>query len=153
MASCLGESGDGLTFWLAEEKDYDDVMDISDGIYGGNDYLPRRYHSWMTEPGRVVMLARRGNKLVALESGLLVDDGCTVVVEGLRVCPSERGRGVAGVIQRFLDDYLQKLHPSIQVKRLTRGVNPGEQRLAKFTLLAKRVSLCAHKDMCVYTCV
>ncbi|XP_046908045.1 probable N-acetyltransferase 16 isoform X2 [Hypomesus transpacificus] len=139
--SCLGNSDDGLTFWLAEEKDYDDVMGISDNIYQGNDYLPRRYHSWMTEPGRVVMLARRGNKLVALESGLLVDDGCTVVVEGLRVCPSERGRGVAGVIQRFLDDYLQKLHPSIQVKRLTRGVEPGEQRLAKFTLLAKRAVL------------
>ena len=34
-------------------------------------------------------------------SGLIVDEGCTVVVEGLRVCPSERGRGVAGVIQRF----------------------------------------------------
>ena len=87
---------------------------------------------------------------MALESGLLVDDGRTVVVEGLRVCPSERGRGVAGVIQRFLDDYIQKLHPSIRLKRLTRGVDLGEERLAKFTLLARRVSLCAHKDMCVY---
>lgn len=141
MASrCVGES-DGLTFWLAEQKDYDDVMAISVNIYRGNDYLPHRYQSWMTEPGRVVILARRGDKLVALESGLVVDDGCTVVVEGLRVCPSERGRGVARIVQRFADGYIQKLYPSVKVKRLTWGVEAGAEILPNFTLLGKRAVL------------
>lgn len=61
--SCVGES-DGLTFWVAEQKDYDDVMSISVQIYGGNDYLPHRYADWMTEPDRVVILGRRDGKLV-----------------------------------------------------------------------------------------
>lgn len=60
---CVGEL-DGLTFYLAKPEDYDDVMAISQDIYGGNDYLPHRYHYWMTEPGRVVIIARRGKKLV-----------------------------------------------------------------------------------------
>lgn len=65
MASnCVGER-DGLTFYLARPEDYDDVMAISHDIYGGMDYLPHRYHSWMTEPGRVVIIARRDEKLVS----------------------------------------------------------------------------------------
>ncbi|XP_021433366.2 N-acetyltransferase 16, like [Oncorhynchus mykiss] len=141
--SCVGES-DGLTFWVAEQKDYDDVMSISVQIYGGNDYLPHRYADWMTEPDRVVILGRRDGKLVALVSGLIVDEGCTVVVEGLRVCPSERGRGVAGVIQRFADQYIQQLYPSVRTKRQTKIDEPSAgptQTLSKFTELGRRAGL------------
>ncbi|XP_026122860.1 N-acetyltransferase 16, like isoform X2 [Carassius auratus] len=137
---CVGES-DGLTFCLARPEDYDDVMAISQDIYGGNDYLPHRYHSWMTEPERVVIIARRDRKLVALESGLLVDGGETVIVEGLRVCPNERGCGLAGVIQRFVDGYIKKVYPNVKTKRLTRGDDPGPEKLSKFRLLARRAVL------------
>ncbi|XP_056317359.1 N-acetyltransferase 16, like [Danio aesculapii] len=141
MAShCVGES-DGLTFYLARPEDYDDVMAISHDIYGGMDYLPHRYHSWITEPGRVVIIARRDEKLVALESGLVVDGGETVVVEGLRVSPHERGCGLAGVIQTFADGYVKKIHPRVKSKRLTRGDDPGPEKLRKFTLLARRAVL------------
>ncbi|XP_067258181.1 histidine N-acetyltransferase-like [Chanodichthys erythropterus] len=136
---CVGES-DGLTFCLASPVDYDDVMAISQDIYSGNDYLPHRYHSWMTEPGRVVIIARRDGKLVALESGLVVDGGETVIVEGLRVCPNERGRGLAGVIQKFVDGYIKKVYPNVKTKRLTRD-DPGPEKLRKFTLLARRAIL------------
>ncbi|XP_030635070.1 histidine N-acetyltransferase-like [Chanos chanos] len=139
-AGCLGEK-DGLTFWLARPEDYDDVMAISEGIYWGDDYVPHRYHTWMTEPNRVVILARRERKLVALESGLVVDGGQTVVGEGLRVCPTERGRGVAGVIQRFIEQYILQLYPSVRVRRLTREVNPGPEKLSKFKVLARRAIL------------
>ncbi|XP_073693280.1 N-acetyltransferase 16, like [Garra rufa] len=142
---CVGES-DGLTFFLARPEDYDDVMAISQNIYGGNDYLPHRYHSWMTEPGRVVIIARRDRKLVALESGLLVDGGETVVVEGLRVCPNERGCGLAGVIQKFTDDYIKKVYPNVKTKRLTRGDDPGPEKLSKFTLLARRAVISLRGD-------
>ncbi|XP_048884681.1 N-acetyltransferase 16, like isoform X6 [Brienomyrus brachyistius] len=136
----IGESG-GLTFWLASPGDYDDVMAISDGIYGGNDYLPHRYHSWMTEPHRLVILAKRDGKLVALESGLIVDGGSTVVVEGLRVCPSERGRGLAGVIIRFADQYIRQLYPNVRMRRWAWRVDPGPEKLAKVSLLTKRAIL------------
>ncbi|KAJ8254830.1 hypothetical protein GJAV_G00197810 [Gymnothorax javanicus] len=136
---CIGES-DGFTFWLARSEDYDDVIGISENIYDGYDYLPHRYHSWMTEPDRVVILAKKEGKLMALESGLLLDGGRTVLIEGLRVCPSERGKGIAGVIQRFVDQYIRQMYPSVRVKRSTRVSVPGKE-LAKFTLLEKRAML------------
>ncbi|KAA0723209.1 Histidine N-acetyltransferase [Triplophysa tibetana] len=143
----LGES-EGLTFFLARPEDYDDVMAISHDIYEGNDYLPCRYHSWMTEPDRLVIIARRGSRLVALESSLVVDGGKTVVVEGLRVCPTERGLGLAGVIQRFADGYVKKVYPTVKNKRLTRADNPGPEKLSKFTYLDKRaiLSLCGDSE-------
>ncbi|XP_072573183.1 probable N-acetyltransferase 16 [Paramormyrops kingsleyae] len=136
----IGESG-GLTFWLASPGDYDDVVAISDGIYEGNDYLPHRYHSWMTEPHRVVILAKRDGKLVGLESGLIVDGGSTVVLEGLRVCPSERGQGLAGVITSFTDQYIHQLYPNVKMKRWAWGKDPGPKKLAKYSLLTKRAIL------------
>ncbi|KAJ8338244.1 hypothetical protein SKAU_G00372100 [Synaphobranchus kaupii] len=139
---------DGLTFWLAQPEDYDAVMGISDNVHRGYDYLPHRYHSWLTEPNRVVILAKTEGKLVALESGLVVDEGHTVVVEGLRVCPSERGKGVAGIIQRFTDQYIRQLYPTVRVKWLTRGEDPGPEKLAKFTVLDRRaiISLCVKAE-------
>ncbi|XP_052456772.1 histidine N-acetyltransferase-like [Carassius gibelio] len=144
-SQCVGEI-DGLTFFLAKSEDYDDVMAISQDIYSGNDYLPHRYHSWMTEPGRVVIIARRGRKLVALESGLVVDGGETVIIEGLRVCPKERGCSIAGVIQRFVDGYIKKVYPNVKTKRLTRRDDPGPEKLRKFTLLARRAALSLQGD-------
>ncbi|XP_026871356.2 N-acetyltransferase 16, like isoform X1 [Electrophorus electricus] len=138
----------GLTFWLARPQDFDEVMAISNGIYGGKDYLPHRYHTWMTEPGRVVIIARRSGKLVALDSGLVVDGGQTVVMEGLRVCMSERGHGVAGVIQQVTDSYVKQVYPSVNTKRLTRGDNPPPEKLSKFTVLAQRaiLTLCGEAE-------
>ncbi|XP_076829736.1 histidine N-acetyltransferase-like isoform X3 [Brachyhypopomus gauderio] len=131
----------GLTFWLARPQDYDEVMAISEGIHEGNDYLPHRYHTWMTEPDRVVIIARRDGKLVALNSAVVVDGGQTVVIEGLRVCLSERGRGVAGVIQRVTDNYIKQVYSSVKTKRGVRPDNPSPEKLSKGTVLAERAIL------------
>uniref|UniRef100_A0A8C9RQ42 N-acetyltransferase 16, like n=1 Tax=Scleropages formosus TaxID=113540 RepID=A0A8C9RQ42_SCLFO len=135
----LGERG-GLTFWLAQPEDYDEVMAISDNIYQGMDYLPYRYKNWMTEPNRVVIIARKEGNVVALQSGILADEGQTIVLEGLRVSPSERGRGIAGIMQRFMDDYIRQIYPSVRVKRITRKDALGPEILAKFSFLARRVT-------------
>ena len=65
--NCVGDC-EGLTFWLAQPEDYEEVMSMSEGIYGGNDYLPHRYHEWLEEPGRTVILARSEGKLVRTHS-------------------------------------------------------------------------------------
>lgn len=37
---------------------------MSKGIYGGLDYLPSRYHAWIREPGRTVVLAKKNGAVV-----------------------------------------------------------------------------------------
>ena len=38
-----------------DHSDYNAVMSISEGIYGGIDYVPDRYH-WFLDSGRAFML-------------------------------------------------------------------------------------------------
>uniref|UniRef100_A0AAY4D355 Histidine N-acetyltransferase C-terminal domain-containing protein n=1 Tax=Denticeps clupeoides TaxID=299321 RepID=A0AAY4D355_9TELE len=116
-------------------------MAISKGIFDGNDYLPHFYQEWMAEPNRVVIVARKARKLVALESRVVVDGGNTVVLQGLRVCPSEAGHGLAGVVYRFCDSYMKKLYPSIRMRHLITYDYVAPEKLTKFNLLAKRAVL------------
>lgn len=54
----------GLQFAVATEEDFDDIMAMSQDIYGGLDYLPTRYTSWLQETNRIVILARKQGKVV-----------------------------------------------------------------------------------------
>lgn len=56
----------GLQFSVATEEDFDEIMGMSKDIYGGLDYLPTRYTSWMQESNRTVILARKEGKVVSL---------------------------------------------------------------------------------------
>ncbi|XP_072005947.1 probable N-acetyltransferase 16 isoform X1 [Engystomops pustulosus] len=124
-----------IDFVPAKAEDYEEVMSISGGIYNGLDYLPFRYHAWLKDPQRTMFLAKCEGKVVGFESFLLVDDGTTAVVEGLRVAPWMRGRGVAGLIQKHCLDILHSDHPEVKKVRLTRVENPPADMLAKYKVL------------------
>lgn len=53
-----------LDFVVATEQEFEEVLAISDDIYGGLDYLPSRYHSWLRDPNRTVVLAKRNGGVV-----------------------------------------------------------------------------------------
>ncbi len=55
----------GLQFAVATEEDFDEIMAMSQDIYGGLDYLPTRYTSWLQETNRTVILARKQGKVVS----------------------------------------------------------------------------------------
>lgn len=54
----------GLQFDVATEEDFDEIMAMSQNIYGGLDYLPTRYTSWLQETNRTVIVARKEGKVV-----------------------------------------------------------------------------------------
>ncbi|XP_063786230.1 probable N-acetyltransferase 16 [Pseudophryne corroboree] len=122
----------------ATADDYEEVMSISGGIYKGVDYLPYRYHAWLKDPRRRMFLAKCDGKVVGFESFLLVDGGVTAVVEGLRVAPWMRGRGVAGIIQKYCIDTLRSDHPEVTTVSLSRAENPPPSLLKKYTLISSK---------------
>ncbi|XP_067827938.1 histidine N-acetyltransferase-like [Heptranchias perlo] len=128
----------GLEFCLAQEGHFEEVMSISRDVYGGIDYLPVRYRTWLQEPARRVMLAKRNGRVIALVSVNVVDDGRTAVVEGLRVAPRERGKGIAGLIQEHCLDFIRAQFPEVEVRRYTRSGRLGPEVLAKFQLICKQ---------------
>ncbi|KAI3376694.1 hypothetical protein L3Q82_017121 [Scortum barcoo] len=130
----------GLQFAVATEEDFDEIMAMSQDIYGGLDYLPTRYTSWLQETNRTVILARKQGKVIALESACVIDDGETMLVEGLRVAPQERGKGVAGVLLRFCSELVKSKYPEVKVSRLTRDDQLGSKDFQKYRLITKQLT-------------
>ncbi|XP_042257182.1 histidine N-acetyltransferase isoform X1 [Thunnus albacares] len=128
----------GLQFAVATEEDFDEIMAMSQDIYGGLDYLPTRYTSWLQETNRTVILARKQGKVIALESVCVIDNGETMLVEGLRVAPQERGKGVAGVLLRFCCELVKSKYPEVKVTRLTRDDQLGPKDFQKYRLITKQ---------------
>ncbi|XP_040899610.1 histidine N-acetyltransferase-like [Toxotes jaculatrix] len=134
-----------VDFSFAEEQDFQQVLNIcSSDDYNGMDYMAATFHRWLQEPGRLNFIARMKDRVVALESALLVDGGQTVVFQGLRVVPDLRGRGIAGALQRHVTAYIRRHYPEVSAVRRSRGDQPSPQVLAKYRLIAKEVilSLC-----------
>uniref|UniRef100_H3A0Q5 N-acetyltransferase domain-containing protein n=1 Tax=Latimeria chalumnae TaxID=7897 RepID=H3A0Q5_LATCH len=115
-----------LEIRLAREEDFEEVVAMSSGIFDGMDYLPAKYHSWLQEHNRFVLLGKKGGKVVALESAFIIDDGETAVLEGLRVAPWERGKGIAKVIQRHCTDFLKNHYPGVNKAREETGLDQLE---------------------------
>nr|XP_060635755.1 probable N-acetyltransferase 16 [Anolis sagrei ordinatus] len=127
-----------LEFSVATEAEFEEVLAMSKGIYGGLDYLPSRYHTWIREPNRTVVVAKKNGAVIGLQSVYVIDSGETALVEGLRVAPWERGRGVAGVLQRFCAQMVKEQHPGVKVSRLTRDDQLGPKDLKKYRVIAKQ---------------
>lgn len=76
---------------------------------------------------------------IALESVCVIDDGETMLVEGLRVAPQERGKGVAGVLLRFCSQLVKSKYPDVKVSRLTRDDQLGPKDFQKYRVITKQV--------------
>lgn len=79
------------------------------------------------------------NFQIALESVCVIDDGETMLVEGLRVAPQERGKGVARVLLRFCSQLIKSKYPEVKVTRLTRDDQLGPKDFQKYRLITKQV--------------
>ncbi|KAM9312117.1 putative N-acetyltransferase 16 [Gastrophryne carolinensis] len=130
-----------IDFASAKAEDYEEVLSISGGIYKGVDYLPARYHTWLKDHRRRMLLAKIQGKIVAFESFILVDDGETAVVEGLRVAPWMRGQGVAGLIQKYCLDLLHSDHPEVKRVRLTHVEDPSPKLQKKYKFIHSKAGL------------
>ncbi|XP_060138300.1 probable N-acetyltransferase 16 [Zootoca vivipara] len=135
-----------LEFVVATEKEFEEILAMSKGIYGGLDYLPSRYHAWIREPNRTVVLAKKNGAVIGLQSIYIIDSGETALVEGLRVAPWERGKGVAGVLQRFCSEMVKEKHPEVKVSRLTRDDKLGPKDFKKYRVIAKQGILLVRFD-------
>ncbi|CAJ1061344.1 N-acetyltransferase 16%2C like isoform X1 [Xyrichtys novacula] len=142
-----------VAFSFAEERDFQQVLNICSDAFDGLDYMPVTFHRWLHEPGRLIFIGRMKDRVVAMESALLVDGGQTVVLQGLRVASDLRGRGIAGVLQRHITDYIRHHHPEVSAIRLGRGDRPSPQTFVKYRLVAKEVILslcCEATDLCLF---
>ncbi|XP_078586869.1 histidine N-acetyltransferase-like [Branchiostoma floridae x Branchiostoma japonicum] len=108
---------DCLEFRLATHDDFDEVVRMSEGVYGGLDYLPSHYHTFIDDPYRLVVLAEMDGQIVGLSSAFIVDGGEVYIEKALRVAESCRGLGISRRLTEHVDQAVRSRFPAVERKR------------------------------------
>ncbi|XP_072447550.1 histidine N-acetyltransferase-like isoform X1 [Chiloscyllium punctatum] len=126
------EESHELEWCRAEEADFPDVMDISRGVFGGLDYLPARYHAWVRDPARRVILAKKKGKVDEGVTGsaqyLLPIPYCLRAVKSRKSFSGVPGKPdqVAFVSVNVVDDGHTAVVEGLRVASLERGKGIGQ---------------------------
>lgn len=140
------ESPVELTFRLAKPNDFDEIVKLSEGVYGGHDYLPPKYGTWMNTGAVAVMLAHSGDKLVGLVACSVVDEGKTAVRRAARTSAEFRGKGVYKQLSQAMREFIRRQYPSVCRERFTALHDyPSITKLAQLEMLrafARKESTC-----------
>ena len=137
-----------LTFRLARPSDFDEILKLSEGVYGGNDYLPLKYHTWMKMENLAVMLSYSGDKLAGLVACSIVDEGRTAIRRAARTSAEFRGQGVYKQLSGAMNDFIRRQYPSVCRERLTTiHSNPSLAMILQLEMLRacdRKKSFCSH---------
>ncbi|XP_068687726.1 histidine N-acetyltransferase-like [Montipora foliosa] len=109
---------EGLTFRLGQSTDFHEILKISEGIYEGHDYLPKRYHTWMEMENWNVMLAFSGDKLSSLVAFAVVDEGKTYVTRAARTLQEFRGQGIYKALLKAVTGFIRSRFSTVSRQRL-----------------------------------
>jgi len=104
----------------AEHKDYQAIVDMSDNIYNGFDYLLPIYHKWIDmeveKPDKMkgFVLVDSKNKVVGYQMIFILEKGKSIFAQALRICPSLKGKGMGKIFDKLCKDYLKTfLQPEV----------------------------------------
>ncbi len=131
----------------AKEADRDAIIRIASQTWDGYDYLPEFLDEWLSHPdGAFNVMLYRG-KVVALGKITRLDDG-EWWLEGLRVDPELRGRGLARIMHHYIIAQARQIadgeirfstgsnnHPIIKLAAET-----GFQQISRFSIFSADAS-------------
>jgi len=66
-------------------SDRDAIIEMSQGIYSGYDYLGAQIDEWLVDPRRIMYGLEVDGKLVGFQCDTVMDGGKTIWLEGLRI--------------------------------------------------------------------
>jgi N-acetylglutamate synthase-like GNAT family acetyltransferase len=121
-------------------SDRDDIMEISRHIWDGHDYLLCVADKWLQDQNCHFYGVEVDGHVVAVGNLRLIEDGKTGWMEGLRVHPKHRGKGLANEITQ----YLVRKAEHLGVQRLrytTANRNKASLKLAKMAGFSKMVEM------------
>ena len=131
----------------AVESDYEAVVELSQGIYDGLDYLPIVFHKLLTEPNRVLFVAELEEKIIGTEFIFVVDEGETAIEGAWRIHPKYRGRGLGSQLARLVLEYVKQNYPRVSRVRRTSLKNFRYPRRKIFQYSYKRFNV--KKDLAI----
>lgn len=118
-----------VTVRTARPGDYHSVLEMSEGIYSGHDYLPCVFEKWLLDSTRAIFVAQVGRKVVGLRAVHIVDEGTTFISQALRIHPEFRGKSLSSRLIDAVHEYVRLNYPTVSRERFTTK-SDNIQRLA-----------------------
>lgn len=151
---------DHFQFRPARPEDEAGVRAISAHIWEGEDYVPQRFHEWLADETGQFTVVYDGDELVAF--GKLTELGPGEWwLEGLRVHPDHRGRGLARQLHNYAVALADEIGRGV-LRFSTASKTKATHKLAETTgfrlinrrlLAEKEVRADSHVDTTVFTAV
>ena len=107
----------------AVKSDYEAVVELSQGIYDGLDYLPVVFHEWLTQPKRVLFVAEMEGEIIGAESMFFIDEGETAIGGAWRIHPRYRGRRLGSKMTGLILECVKQHYPKVFQLRLAGNLN------------------------------
>ncbi|MHA2133162.1 MAG: N-acetyltransferase family protein [Candidatus Thorarchaeota archaeon] len=111
------------------ESDIPDILEIAKLTWDGHDYVPQTVNDWLRDPKCHSFVIEQNETVVSLANLREIENGRTGWLEGLRVHPDARRKGLG----TRLTDHLVALAKELDMDRLrlaTAEENEAPQRLA-----------------------
>jgi N-acetylglutamate synthase-like GNAT family acetyltransferase len=117
-------------------SDRNDIIEISRHVWEGHDYLPSVADQWLNDPNSHFCGIEVGSHVVAVGNLRIIEDGRTGWMEGLRVHPDCRGKGLAKEITRYLVEKAERMGVE-RLRYTTSNRNEASLKLAKMAGFSK----------------
>ncbi|MBF0362848.1 MAG: GNAT family N-acetyltransferase [Oligoflexia bacterium] len=100
-------------------SDYDDIVNIAEGIWDGSDYMPNVFKQWVNDPEGVFICAvdTVKNKVVGTGKLSILYDG-SGWLEGFRVHKDYRGQKIGRKIAEYRIDFAKTLYQQKKINKL-----------------------------------
>lgn len=112
------------------KTDIPNVIELTKGVWGGHDHLPKIVNGWLSSPNCHPMVLDYDGELAAVANLKAIDAGYTGWMEGMRVHSTFREKGLA----KHMTNRLVEMASEIGFKRIrlvTSGENEAPQKLAR----------------------
>ena len=113
------------------EEDVPELIEIARTTWGGHDHLPSMLNHWLEDDNCHAFVMVLNEKIVAVATLKIIDQGKTGWMEGLRVHPEFRKKGLAVQMTNHLVELATKLRIS-RIRLVTATENPAPRKLAEF---------------------
>lgn len=81
-------------------NDYQDVVELSKGVYDGYDHVPRSFKNWINDSNHHVYGIEKNGRLVGLTCRTIIDSGKTLLPEGERIMSEYRNIGLNSLLNQ-----------------------------------------------------
>ena len=122
------------------KSDKEDILEIAKNTWEGHDHLPYHFDEWLANKDCHTLAIEDDGKVAALANLRIIENGLTGWMEGLRVHPDYREKGLASQIT----DYLIEMAKDLNVQRIrytTATMNETSLHLAKKAGMTRKFDL------------